>query len=136
MTFATRTFQGMQQASVQSGSANVSDIRTSGTASASASFNADGSISYTGNSTGGPTAWNSPAGGSPGASTWLSWTTTGNTGTGGSTILSSGKSFSYSCPLNGTFVIGTITCKFYGDSGLTQLLGTITLSVDVESSNR
>lgn len=136
MTFASRTFQGLQQASVQSGSANVSDIRTTGTASASMTFNADGSIASTGNSTGGPAAWNSPPGGSPGSTTWLSWTTTGGTGSGGSGILTSGKSFAYSCPLNGTFVIGTITCKFYGDVGLTQLLGTITISVDVESSNR
>lgn len=115
--------------------ASLSQVLVSGTAQAGMTFNTDGSISYTGGGSG-SARWYS---GTPPSSVWMSWTVTGsaNMGSGGSQQMTSARTFSYSCTLNGTITTGSITCSFYGDSGLTQNLGGgAAISVDVESSNR
>lgn len=125
--------------SVLPGSANISDIRaTPTTASGSLVVNANGTLSVTGNSSSAPARWHSDPG-SPGSYTWAKWTdSTGKAATFGYTAgtlyaLTSGMTIGWAHA--GTYIAsGTGTLSFYGDAGGTQLLGSISLSIDVESS--
>lgn len=121
------------------GAATISDIRaTPTTANGSMSVNANGTLTYVGNASGGPTRWQSDPG-TPGAYTWARWTdTTGQAATGGfvaGTVYALTTGIVIGWAHAGTYIAsGTGSLNFYADAGATQLLGTITLTIDVESS--
>lgn len=141
MTFACRTLLGFGTGGVISTTGFLADTQSTPTAcSASATFNRNGSI--TGFSNSGlnslPPRWTNSTG-TPGDIVWLRWTdNTGKAATSGflqNTIypLSSAVTigWAHAGPYN---AIGTATVNFYADSGATQLLGTIVLTVDIESN--
>ena len=140
MTFACRTFQGFGGFSVIPGSARISDIRASPLAcSGSMVVHADGTLTSTGNTSSVPARWHSDPG-TPGSYCYASWTdTTGKAATLGyvaGTVyaLTSGITIGWN-HASGTYIAsGTGTLNFYADAGGTQLLGSISLNIDVESS--
>lgn len=126
---------------VISGVGTIQDVQSSpASCSASASFQNNGSITGFSNSSANslPPRWSGNSG-TPGNATWLRWTdNTGKAATSGflqNTIYPLTSAVTIGWAHAGPYsAIGTAVVNFYGDSGATQLLGTITLTVDIESS--
>lgn len=107
-------------------------------ATASASFNTDGTITYTGDASSGPTGWYIPVTTNIGASYWLKVTvTSGNTMAPASTIanntltqISSNLKAQWTA-LGGAAKTATASVEIYSDSGGTILVSTGTIDVDI-----
>jgi len=139
MTFAARTFGGLGY-SFLPGSAAIFDTRlTPAACSGSLVINANGTLSVTGNGSTAPARWHSDPG-TPGSYVWAKWTdTTGQAALFGYTAgtlysLASGMTIGW-FHNSGTYIAaGSGTVSFYANAAGTQLLGTISLNIDVESS--
>lgn len=138
MSFAARSFQALGY-SVLPGSAVINDFRlTPAVTHGSMKVWPDGTLSYIGNGSTGPARWHSDPG-TPGNAVWMKWTdTTGKAATDGSVAgtvyaLSAARTIGWQSA--GAYIAtGSGTLNFYADSGATILLGSISLSIDVESS--
>lgn len=108
-------------------------------ATASASFNTDGTITYTGGASEGSTRWYIPVTTNIGSSYWLKVTvTSGNTMAPASTIanntltqISSDLKAQWTA-LGQTQKIATASVEIYSDSGGTNLVSTGTIDVDIQ----
>jgi hypothetical protein len=118
----------------------VSDLPIAGSATASASFNTDGTITYTGSdSFGGPASWYIPSTINIGVSYWLKVTlTSGSAMSGASTIvnntitqISSNLKAQWTA-LAAQSKTATASVQIYSDSGGTNLVSTGTIDVIVQ----
>ena len=126
-------------ATVPNQSAVVSDLKISGVANASIAFGSDGSISYpTGNNNSGPSTWcNPPAGG---ASLYVKFVldsgSAWNFGLAAGTVYTMGgtRQLAWSANPGSIGKSAAVRALFYSDSGGSNLLGTVSISVDLETS--
>lgn len=115
----------------------LSDVQTTPTsATGTVQLNTSGTI--TGTNESGDTAWYLPTGGTPGNSYWVKFTKNSgdawNAGLTAGTVyaLSSARALTWS--VSGGLKSANVTASIYSDSGGTNLVGTGTIIVNIESS--
>jgi hypothetical protein len=125
-------------APVVSLSCAVGDNKTNATAAASVTFKANGSITYTGNTSSGPANWYLPTGQRPGAFYVKFHLTSGTTWTPGPTdnaviAMSSDQVLAWNAPLGNTRT-ATVAVTVYSDAGGVNQVASGTITVNVVST--